>query len=80
MKQYSENNLKYVEEILLEKFPDANVKVEDMTGTLDHLEIFIASSAFQGLTLIKQHRLVMDALTEALKSRIHAVKLNTKAN
>ncbi len=56
---------------------DAQVKVEDMTGTKDHLNILIISDHFKGKMLRAQHQIVMDILKESLKSDIHAVQLKT---
>ena len=67
----------FVEEIIKSGLPDAQVFVEDMTGTRDHLAITVVSDAFKGKLLIEQHQVLMDLLKEELKSRIHAVKLQT---
>ena len=67
----------FVEEIIKQGIPDATVLVEDMTGTRDHLAITVVSDAFKGKLLIEQHQMLMDLLKEELKSRIHAVKLQT---
>ncbi len=56
---------------------DAQVKVEDMTGTKDHLNILIISDHFKGKMLRAQHQMVMDILKDSLKSDIHAVQLKT---
>ncbi len=56
---------------------DAQVKVEDMTGTKDHLNILIISDHFKGKMLRAQHQMVMDILKDSLKSEIHAVQLKT---
>lgn len=72
------DNLALVEKLIKETLPDAQVRVEDMTGTRDHLEIFVVSEAFRGKMLLQQHRLVMDILKDALAGPVHAVKLNTK--
>jgi len=53
------------------------VEVSDMTGTMDHLEIMIASDVFKGKMLIDQHQIVMDILKEPLKDQVHAVKIKT---
>lgn len=58
--------------------PDAEVRVQDRTGTMDHFNLFIASDAFKGVPLIEQHRMVYGALGDALKDgRIHAVEIKT---
>lgn len=61
---------------LLETYQDAQVEVTDLTGTQDHWEVFIKSSAFAGLTRIRQHKAVMDVFANELKSgEIHAFTL-----
>ncbi len=67
----------FVEDLIKQGIPDATVMVEDMTGTRDHLAITVVSDAFKGKLLIEQHQMLMDLLKEELKSRIHAVKLQT---
>lgn len=67
----------YVEEIIKKGLPDAQVMVEDMTGTKDHLAITVVSDAFKGKLLFEQHQILMGLLKEELHSRIHAVKLQT---
>ena len=58
--------------------PDAEVAIVDRTGTMDHFNVTVRSSAFRGKTLIEQHRLVYGALRAALKDgRVHAVELTT---
>lgn len=59
-------------------FPGSRVRVEDMTGTGDHFEIFVESSEFQGKTLIDQHRMVQKSIQSALDDgSIHAVRIKT---
>lgn len=58
--------------------PDACVDVEDLTGGGDHLQVSVVSSAFSGLTRVKQHQLVYGALRQELASEaIHALALQT---
>ncbi len=58
--------------------PDAKVTVEDLNGGGDHLQVNVVSSAFAGLSLIRQHQLVYAALKNELASEaIHALALNT---
>lgn len=71
------NDFQFVEDIIKATLPDALVKVEDMTGTRDHLAITVVSDHFKGKLLIEQHQILMTALKDELKSRIHAVKLQT---
>ena len=48
--------------------PDAEVEVEDLTGGGDHLQVKVVSSAFEGLSRIRQHQLVYGALRSELAS------------
>ncbi len=58
--------------------PDAKVTVDDLSGAGDHLQVKVVSSAFAGLTLIRQHQLVYSSLQSELASEaIHALALNT---
>ena len=68
-----------VHQRLLAAFPDAQIKVVDLTGTLDHYQVEIISGAFQGLSLIRQHKLVYSALAKEMEGPIHALTLRTKA-
>ena len=64
--------------LIRQTMPDARVDVFDRTGTMDHFNVTIRSSAFRGKTLLEQHRMVYGALGAALKDgRIHAVELKT---
>jgi len=64
--------------IIRNVLPDARVDIVDRTGTMDHFNVTVASSAFAGKGLIEQHQLVYGALKEALKDgRVHAVELKT---
>jgi stress-induced morphogen len=71
------NDFKFVEDIIKAGLPDAEVFVEDMTGTKDHLDIVVVSDSFKGKMLFEQHQILMNLLKDELKNRIHAVKLKT---
>lgn len=71
------NNMESVKKLIIEKIPGSTVEVSDMTGTLDHLEILVASDAFAGKALLQQHQMVMDILRESLSGPVHAVKIKT---
>jgi stress-induced morphogen len=59
--------------------PDAVVTVTDRTGTMDHLQVLVVSSAFQNKTLLDRHRMIYQALDAPLKDgRIHALELTAK--
>ena len=58
--------------------PDAVVELKDLTGTEDHWEARVISTAFAGKSLIQRHRLVMAALADEMKGPIHALTLDVK--
>ena len=58
--------------------PDAQVKVEDINGGGDHLQVNVVSSAFSGLSKVQQHQIIYKALHKELASEaIHALALKT---
>ena len=66
-------------ELITKSLPDAQVKVENLKGN-DHLQVTVISSRFNGLSLVKQHKLVYSALKEELASEaIHALALKTES-
>ncbi len=66
-----------VKALILQKLPDAQVALRDLTGTRDHYEARIVSTEFEGKTAIEQHRLVYAALGSAMHGPIHALSLKT---
>ena len=66
-----------VAQLIESNIENSTVKINDLTGTQDHLGILVISQAFEGKTLIDQHQMVMDVLKERLKDDIHAVQIKT---
>jgi stress-induced morphogen len=66
-----------VEALLRAAFPDAQIELTDLTGSKDHYQAVLVSSAFAGKTPIEQHQLVYRALAEEMKGPIHALALKT---
>ena len=64
--------------LLRQTLPDAQVRMRDMTGTMDHLEVLVASKAFAGVSPLDRHRMVERALAPArADGRIHALQIRT---
>ncbi|MEZ4362580.1 MAG: BolA/IbaG family iron-sulfur metabolism protein [Kofleriaceae bacterium] len=55
--------------------PDAQVHLEDLTGTADHWKVAIVSDAFRGKSLLLRQRMINAALAEELKGPIHALTM-----
>lgn len=66
--------------LLAQAFPKAvELTVADRTGTGDHFQVVVASSDFDGLSLLDQHRRVNEALADPLRDgSIHELRIKTK--
>ena len=70
---------KEVTDLITKKLPSAKVLVENIKGN-DHLQVTVIATEFNGLSLVKQHKLVYSALKEELASEaIHALALKTES-
>lgn len=66
-----------VANLIKSNMDDADVRITDLTGTMDHLGITVISDQFSGKALLDQHQMIMDILKEKLKEEIHAVQIKT---
>jgi stress-induced morphogen len=58
--------------------PDTQAEVIDMTGTEDHYQAVVISSAFAGIMMIEQHRMVFSLIQAEVDSgEVHALTLKT---
>ncbi|RZJ18795.1 MAG: BolA family transcriptional regulator [Brevundimonas sp.] len=64
---------------LADAFPDAVIAIEDLAGDGDHYRARIVSTAFAGLSRVKQHQLVYAALKGQMGGELHALALETSA-
>jgi stress-induced morphogen len=65
--------------LLEQAFPGAEVSIIDRTGGGDHFHVTVVSAAFDGLSLVEQHRLVNRALEAPLADgTIHELRITTK--
>lgn len=58
-------------------FPDADIAIDDLAGDGDHYRARITSSAFAGLTRVRQHQLVYAALKGKVGGELHALAVET---
>ena len=66
-----------IEKMILESFPDAVIKIEDLRGDGDHYAAHVSSSAFIGKTRVQQHQMVYNALQGKMGGELHALSLQT---
>ena len=64
---------------LVDAFPDAEIHIEDLAGDGDHYRARVVSSAFAGLSRVRQHQLVYAALKGRMGGELHALALETSA-
>ena len=66
-----------LEASLRSAFPDADIQIDDLAGDGDHYRARIVSDAFQGLSRVRQHKLVYAALQGRMGGELHALALET---
>ena len=77
-----------VEEILKAEFAPLHLEIVDeshlhaghmgyVEGVSTHFRITIVSEKFEGIPMIKQHRMINDALKELMNNPIHALAMKT---
>lgn len=68
-----------LERDLLDAFPGAEIRIDDLAGDGDHYRARIVSERFRGLPRVRQHQLVYAALKGKVGGELHALALETAA-
>jgi stress-induced morphogen len=68
-----------IERIIKTALPDATVELTPLADDDDHWAATVTSSAFAGLTRVRQHQLVNAAFGDKLGTVLHALALTTKS-
>lgn len=63
--------------LLEDALPDCTAIVRDDANDGEHFSAEVTSSAFAGVRMVQQHRMVYAALGDHMKSDIHALALKT---
>jgi stress-induced morphogen len=58
-------------------FPDGEFSLKDTVGDMDHYELSIKSSRFNGATMVAQHKMVMEALGSIVGKELHAISIKS---
>ena len=72
--------LKEIEVLIKETFPDAIIEIQDLAGDGNHYSATVISSKFIGKTKIQQHKMVYDSLRGKMGNELHALSLITLEN
>ena len=70
--------LKEIEVLIKESFPDAIIEIQDLAGDGNHYSATVISSKFAGKTKIQQHKMVYNSLKGKMGNELHALALVTK--
>ncbi len=68
-----------IEAAIRAAMPDAQVTITDLAGDGDHYAARVISAAFAGLSRVRQHQLVYNALGGRMGGVLHALQLTTAA-
>ena len=68
-----------IERLILERFPDAKVVIEDLAGDGDHYSASVVTEEFRGKSRVQQHQMVYEALKGNMGGVLHALALKTSA-
>jgi stress-induced morphogen len=63
--------------MIKERFPDAEIRIEDLAGDGNHYAATVISEAFRGKSRVEQHQMVYDALKGNMGGVLHALALKT---
>ncbi len=63
--------------MIRDAIPDAEVEITDLAGDGDHYAARVTSASFAGLSRVKQHKSVYDALGGRMGGVLHALQLTT---
>ena len=64
-----------IERMIKEAIPDASIKINDLAGDGDHYSAEVVSETFRGVSRVKQHQMVYNALKGNMGGVLHALSL-----
>lgn len=66
-----------LETLLLNAFPNADIRIDDVRGDGEHYAANIIAPDFVGKNRVQQHQMVYAALQGIMKDELHALQINT---
>ena len=66
-----------IEAAIVAALPGARVEITDLAGDGDHYAAVVTAGQFAGLSRVRQHQLVYNALGGRMGGALHALKLTT---
>jgi stress-induced morphogen len=68
-----------IEEMIRTALPDARIEIRDLAGDGNHYSALVVSESFRGISRVRQHKIVYDALQGNMGGVLHALALQTSA-
>lgn len=68
---------KQIQNLIAAGIPGAEVTVSDLRGDGEHYSAYVVSSAFAGLSRVRQHQMVYQALENCMDGELHALAIQT---
>lgn len=68
-----------IERLIKERFPNAEIQIEDLAGDGNHYSASVVSEDFRGKSRVQQHQMVYEALKGNMGGVLHALALKTAA-
>lgn len=69
--------LNEIKSVIETQIPDSTAHVLDPMNDGQHLQALVISPSFEGMPLVKQHKAVMQPLSQAFATSVHALGLKT---
>jgi stress-induced morphogen len=66
-----------IESLIRQGIPDALVEITDLAGDGDHYSARVIAESFRGMSRVKQHQRVYEALGGRMGGVLHALQLTT---
>ena len=66
-----------IETLIRARFPDADVKIQDLAGDGNHYAAHVVAKEFKGKSRVQQHKMVYEALEGRMGGVLHALALTT---
>ncbi|MEE4349157.1 MAG: BolA family transcriptional regulator [Pacificimonas sp.] len=67
-----------IQALIEDGIEDAVVEIRDLAGDGNHYAATVTAPAFAGISRVRQHQLVYDALGGRMGGELHALQLTTK--
>jgi stress-induced morphogen len=68
-----------IEALIRAGIPDARIEIVDLACDGDHYEARVVAESFRGVSRVRQHQRVYEALGGRMGTELHALKLSTSA-